>query len=435
MVSEWRTVRLGEVLSYVVDNRGKTPPVCETEAHELIEINALVGSIKTPNFSVIKKFVSDEIFNTWFRKGHPKVGDVLFSTVGSIAEIAYIKEEKGCIAQNLVALRPDTSFIIGEFLFYTLKNPMFKSELMSLDISSVQPSIKVPHLLNTKFQLPILVEQRAIASLLGALDDKIELNRQMNETLETMARLFFKDWFIDYGPTRAKAEGRQPYLAPEFWSLFPDTLDDDDKPKGWDVSTIGQEVRVVGGSTPSTKEPAYWDGELCWATPKDLSSLKAPVLFNTERRITQAGISQTGSGLLPTGTVLLSSRAPIGYLVISQVETAVNQGFIAMICEGRLTNVFIWLWTQANMEAIHQKANGSTFQEISKANFRPIPVIVADSPILRAFDEITQPLYKQIVANERETITLTATRDLLLPKLMSGEIRLCEAEKLVEQVA
>jgi type I restriction enzyme S subunit len=253
----------------------------------------------------------------------------------------------------------------------------------------------------------------------------------MNETLEAMARLFFKDWFVDFGPTRAKAEGRPPYLVPELWSLFPDALDDDDKPVGWEVSTIGHEVRVVGGSTPSTKEPAYWDGELCWATPKDLSSLKAPVLLKTERRITQAGISQISSGLLPIGTVLLSSRAPIGYLVISQVETAVNQGFIAMVCEGMLSNIFVWLWTQANMDAVHQKANGSTFQEISKANFRPIPVVVADPPVLRAFDEIAQPLYKQIVANEQESRALAQTRDLLLPKLMSGEIRLREVEKIV----
>lgn len=292
------------------------------------------------------------------------------------------------------------------------------------------------------FLLPDLPEQRAIASVLGALDDKIELNRRMNETLEAMARAIFKDWFVDFGPTRAKMAmrgedpqkdnvARAPYLAPDIWSLFPDRLDDEGKPEGWSNSTIGQEVDVVGGSTPSTKEAAFWGGDISWATPKDLSALSTPVLLRTERQITEAGLAQIGSGLLPVGTVLLSSRAPIGYLAITQIPVAINQGFIAMVCKKRLSNVFVWLWTQANMETVHQKANGSTFQEISKANFRPIEVTIASPGILRVFDETVAPLFDRIVANDKESNTLAATRDLLLPKLMSGEVRVKDAEKVV----
>ena len=277
-------------------------------------------------------------------------------------------------------------------------------------------------------------EQRAISSILGALDNKIDLNRRMNKTLEAMARAIFKDWFVDFGPVRAKMEGRAPYLALDIWSLFPDRLDDEGKPEGWTTSTIGQEVDVVGGSTPSTKEAAFWSGNISWATPKDLSSLSTPVLLSTERQITDAGLTQIGSGLLPVGTVLLSSRAPIGYMAIAQIPVAVNQGFIAMICKSRLSNVFVWLWTQANMETVHQNANGSTFQEISKVNFRPIEVTVATPEILRAFDEVVVPLFGRIVANEKESRTLAATRDLLLPKLMSGELRVKDAERFTERV-
>ena len=250
--------------------------------------------------------------------------------------------------------------------------------------------------------LPTLPEQQAIASVLGALDDKIELNRQMNGTLEATARAIFKEWFVDFGPTRAKIEGRVPYLAADIWSLFPNALDEDGKPQGWITSTIGQEVEVVGGSTPSTKEAAFWGGGISWATPKDLSSLSTPVLLSTERQITEAGLSQIGSGLLPAGTVLLSSRAPIGYIAINQIPVAVNQGFIAMMCKKRLSNVFVWQWTQANIEAVHQNANGSTFQEISKANFRPIGVTVATPDILWAFDSTVRPLFDRIVSNEEE---------------------------------
>jgi type I restriction enzyme S subunit len=119
-------------------------------------------------------------------------------------------------------------------------------------------------------------------------------------------------------------------------------------------------------------------------------------------------------------------------MAITDIPVAVNQGFIAMICKKGLSNVFVWLWTQANMQTVHQKANGSTFQEISKANFRPIEVTVPSPALLRAFDETARPLFERIISNEKENRVLAATRDLLLPKLMSGEIRVREAEKAVE---
>jgi type I restriction enzyme S subunit len=296
------------------------------------------------------------------------------------------------------------------------------------------PNLNTSILSACPFVVPPPADQEAIASILSALDDKIELNRQTNATLEAMARALFKDWFVDFGPTRAKAEGRAPYLAPHLWELFPDALDDEDKPLGWEISTIGQEVQVIGGSTPSTKEPAFWGGCINWATPKDLSSLQTPVLLETARTITESGMEKISSGLLPIGSVLLSSRAPIGYLAVSEIPVAINQGFIAMVCQKRLSNLFVWLWTGENMEAILQKANGSTFQEISKSNFRPLPVVIASNTLHKAFDSIASPLYIKLAQNEQESRTLAQTRDLLLPKLMSGEIRLREAERVVEAV-
>ncbi|MDP2358884.1 MAG: restriction endonuclease subunit S [Beijerinckiaceae bacterium] len=304
-------------------------------------------------------------------------------------------------------------------------------KLGEIDDGSPIPSTTRAAVYVRDLSVPELAEQQAIASVLGALDDKIELNRRMNETLEAMARAIFKDWFVDFGPTRAKMEGRAPYLAADVWSLFPDRLDVEGKPEGWATSTIGQEVEVVGGSTPSTKDAAFWGGEISWATPKDLSSLSTPVLLSTERQITEAGLSQIGTGLLPVGTVLLSSRAPIGYMAIAQMPVAINQGFIAMLCNKRLSNVFVWLWTQANMETVHQNANGSTFQEISKANFRPIELTVAATELLLAFDETARPLFDRIVANDKENRNLANTRDFLLPKLMSGEARVGDATSFV----
>lgn len=316
------------------------------------------------------------------------------------------------------------------WLYYAVKH----YKLGEVDDGSQIPSTTSAAVYMLELDVPPKPEQRAIAHILGTLDDKIELNRKQNQTLEAMARALFKDWFVDFGPVRTKIEGCEPYLPADLWYLFPDRLDDEGKPQGWRRSTIGSEVTVCGGSTPSTKEPALWvGGEHHWATPKDLSSLTFPVLLDTDRKITDAGIAKISSGLLPVGTVLLSSRAPIGYLAIAEVPTAINQGFIAMKCDGTLPNVFVLLWCHENMDLILGNANGSTFQEISKSNFRPIPVVVPPEPILDAFRERTEPLYRHIVENERESKALAQLRDTLLPKLISGELRIADAEQFMMQ--
>ncbi len=290
------------------------------------------------------------------------------------------------------------------------------------------PEVKAFHVC-----LPSGAEQRAIAHILGTLDDKIELNRKQNETLEAMARALFKAWFVDFEPVRAKMEGRWqrgqslPGLPAHLYDLFPDRLVESELgeiPEGWRHSTIGEEVTVCGGSTPSTKEPEFWDGGYhCWATPKDLSALKFPALLDTDRKITDAGLAKISSGLLPVGTVLLSSRAPIGYLAVAEVPTAINQGFIAMKCDGALPNVYVLPWCRESMDAIVGNANGSTFQEISKSNFRPISVVVPSGPVLASFTQSADSLYRQMAENERESRSLAQLRDTLLPKLISGELR------------
>ena len=292
------------------------------------------------------------------------------------------------------------------------------------------PTDSLDHLI---IPVPPLPEQRAIAHILGTLDDKIELNRRMNETLEEMARALFKSWFVDFEPVRAKMEGRWrrgeslPGMPAELYELFPDGMVDSELgeiPAGWEVSEIGREVDVVGGSTPSTKVSAFWDnGEIHWATPKDLSGLQSLVLLGTERKISSAGLGKISSGLLPSGTVLMSSRAPVGYLAIAQVPLAVNQGFIAMKCCKRISRGYVLFWCEINMDIIKANASGTTFAEISKRNFRPLKIIVPETGPLSLFDGIFDQIFEKITVNDLESRTLAALRDSLLPKLMSGEVR------------
>lgn len=372
-------------------------------------------------------------------KGIGAPGDILLSHKGTVGKLGIVPEEAPafvCSPQTTFWRTLDTNSLDRKYLYAFLRSPEFKAQLATrAGETDMAPYVSLTSQRGFSVTLPPLAEQRAIAHILGTLDDKIELNRRRNQTLEAMARALFKDWFVDFGPVRAKMEGRHPYLPADLWQLFPDHLDDKGKLEGWRRSTIGGEVTVCGGSTPSTKEPAFWEGgEHHWATPKDLSALTFPVLLDTDRKITDAAIAKISSGLLPVGTVLLSSRAPIGYLAIAEVPTAINQGFIAMKCNGALPNVFVLFWCRENMDVILGNANGSTFQEISKSNFRPIPVIVPPELILNAFRERTGPLYRHIVENERESRSLAQLRDTLLPKLISGELRIADAEKLLEGV-
>ena len=368
-------------------------------------------------------------------------GDLLFArrslTAEGAGKCSIIMEatEPTAFESSIIRARVDNKLASPQFLYYFFSSPVGRYLLSTIRRQVAVAGITGSDLSALTIQTPDLHSQRATAHLLSTLDDKIDLNRQMNETLEASARALFRDWFVDFGPTKAKMAGAAPYLAPDLWPLFPAQLDDAGVPKGWQTSTIGEEVSAVGGSTPSTKNEAFWNGNIAWTTPKDLSGLRSPALLETARSISEAGLAKISSGLLPIGTVLLSSRAPVGYLAITQIPMAVNQGYIAMKCEDRLSNWFVYLWAKENRALISQNANGSTFQEISKKNFRPLPILVPDTDTRDVFDSLVKPLFDRIVANEREIRTLAQTRDLLLPKLMSGEIRVGEAEQTISETA
>ena len=325
-------------------------------------------------------------------------------------------------------------FLDNTYLKFLLQSTPVQEELRSRGTGTTVVGIRQSELRKVSHTLPPLAEQKAIAAVLGVLDDKIELNRRMNATLEAMARALFQSWFVDFDPVRAKLDGRQPVgLGPATAALFPEHFQDSEAghiPNGWTVEPVGQVVDCVGGGTPSTAEPKYWDsGMHHWTTPKDFSSLQAPVLLDTDRKLTDAGIAKISSGLLPAGTLLLSSRAPVGYLAISAIPVAINQGFIAMKCNERASNYFMLNWCQTNMAEIESRATGATFAEISKQNFRPIRVVLPPKELMAAFTTKVAPLYATITANLHQSRTLATLRDTLLPKLLSGELSVAGAQE------
>lgn len=331
---------------------------------------------------------------------------------------------------------PDPFFVIDTAYYVVPKTDLemrwlyyavIHYQLGLIDDGSPIPSTTRAAVYPRDMVVPPPADQRAIAGVLGALDDKIEQNRRTARALERLARAIFRAWFVDFEPVKAKATGATtfPGMPQPVFDALPTGFVDSavgPVPEGWEVQAIGDVVSAKGGGTPSTKTPEYWDGEHCWATPKDMSRLSHPVLLNTERRITDAGVNSISSGILPVGTVLMSSRAPVGYLAIAGVPTAINQGFIAMVCDGPLPPTYVLNWAFASLDAIKAHASGTTFPEISKKNFRPLPVVVPTSDVIVAFREAADPLFDLLTACVKESEQLAAMRDYLLPKLLSGAV-------------
>ncbi|EMI25969.1 restriction modification system DNA specificity subunit [Rhodopirellula europaea SH398] len=324
-------------------------------------------------------------------------GDIVFTCWGTINQIGLIdataRYQRYIISNKQMKLSVDPKKADHRFIYYLFSSPDKQSEILNNGIGAAVPGFNLGQLKKMPLLLPTLNEQKAIADVLTSLDNKIDLLHRQNKTLEAMAETLFRQWFIE------------------------EATDD------WPDSNIDEVATLFGGGTPSTKKPEFWDGRIAWTTPRDLSAQNLCFISKTARRITEAGLAKISSGILPQGTLLMSSRAPIGYLAITDVELAINQGYIAIEAKPPFNNYFLYLWCKLNMEEIKNSGNGSTFQEISKASFRKIQVAIPPSKQLRAAHEAFSANFEKIRQNEHQISVLEKIRDTLLPKLMSGEVR------------
>lgn len=367
------------------------------------------------------------------RKGIGDGGDILFSHKGTVGKLALAPLDSPpfvCSPQTTFWRSLDQERLDRRYLYCFMQSRAFTEQWMARsNETDMAAYVSLTAQRQLKVAVPPIEKQRAIASILGALDEKIAQNRKTAQLLERMARAVFQAWFVDFEPVKAKAAGATafPSMPQPVFDALPTRFVDSDigsVPKGWVVRAIGDVITAKGGATPSTKNADYWDGGgHCWATPKDMSRLAHPVLLDTERRITDAGVSVINSGVLPAGTVLMSSRAPVGYLAIAGVPTAINQGFIAMVCDGPLPPTYVLNWAVTSMDAIKANASGTTFPEISKRNFRPLPAVVPTPDIIAAYKEAADPIYELISAAVSESDRLALLRDYLLPRLLSGTVR------------
>lgn len=466
-MSDWQTLTLVDVCSVITDGAHQSP--------KTVASGKPMASVKDlTRFGVDlsdARHIAPEDFENLVKQGcQPQVGDVLIAKDGNSALDTVCTVDKpldAVLLSSVAILRPNPDVLDSNFLKFYLSSPDTAAYLKSNFISGAAiPRVVLRDFKRAKILLPKLEAQKKIGAVLQTIDDKIDLNRRINQTLEAMAQAIFRSWFVDFEPVKAKIaaieQGQDPLRAAmraisgktdaeldqmprehhdqlaATAALFPDAMEESELgkiPKGWEVSTIGEMVEIAGGATPDTKNDSYWNPpEYFWTSPKDLSGLQSPVLLTTERKISTAGLSRIGSGLLPKGTLLMSSRAPIGYLAITQIPVAINQGYIAMLPGGKLPPLYLLMWCQQNMEEIKGQANGSTFMEISKKAFRPMLVICPGLGLIDAFVEVVAPMFDQIVAKVKESNQLSELRDNLLPKLLSGELQLEQARDAMETV-
>ncbi len=424
-------------------------------------------------FNSYDLFISKERFEEIDSKfGSPKKDDLLISSVGNRSGQPYVVEEDEdfYFKDGNILWMSNFEGINPRFLAYWLKSELGQSKLASVMIGSAQKALTIDAIRNLDVHFPSEAYQNKVVDILLSLDKKITLNRQTNQTLEKMAQTLFKSWFVDCDPVfdnllakhdfkldtllrelpsdfpaelLAKAEKRlnarlaaavqkepkEQKLNDAIHPHFPSEFEHNEKlgwiPKGWEASTSGDEFSVKGGSTPSTKSPDFWDGGcIHWTSPKDLSGNDTKVILDTSRKITEKGLEKITSGLLPVDTVLMSSRAPVGYLALAKIPLAINQGYIAIPNAKSLSPEYTIQWLDSVMDEIKSISGGTTFAEISKRTFKGILIVIPNEEAIGVFTANAKAFYERITANVKETKTLTETRDYLLPKLISGEIDL-----------
>lgn len=365
----------------------------------------------------------------------PKVSslnDVVITTKGnSTGRVGRIRSEQvGAVySPHLSYWRSKAPDEIDQlFLYYWSLGTEFRAQLAGMAYSTdMAPYLSLRDQLRLEISLPGIEHQRAASSILSALDDKIELNRQMNETLEQQARAIFKDWFVDFGPTRAKMEGREPYLAADLWNLFPARLDDEGRPEGWVEVTLSFLARLNAISWTASEHPEEVDYV-------DLSNTKWGTIESTARYAWKDAPSRAKRVLRTGDTIVGTVRPGNGsYSYVGNEGLTGSTGFAVLTPKQPHYRELLYFGATSpeNIERLSHLADGGAYPAVR-------PEIVADTKlawsgdkIALAYSNVTRRLLDKMEAIKNESRTLSETRDLLLPKLMSGEIRVRDAETVV----
>jgi type I restriction enzyme S subunit len=407
MPSEWRDCALGEVVEL---KRGYDLPQRERRPGKI----AIISSSGPSGLHSEAKV---------------KGPGVVTGRYGTLGEVFYVREDFWPLNTTLYVR--DFKGNDPRFISYFLRGLDFRA----YSDKAAVPGVNRNHLHQARVSVPTdVAEQSAIAHVLGALDDKIELNRRMSETLEAMARALFKSWFVNFDPVQAKMNGRHSGLPKSISDVFPDRLVESELgvlPETWKIGSILDQANLLSGGTPKTDEPAYWDGGIPWASAKDVSQCSEAFLVATERTITTKGLEESATQMIPAlSTVVVARGATTGRMTLLGRDMAMNQ-----TCYGLATTTgtpfALYCRLRHEIDALVHAAHGSVFDTITTKTFTAAKVVLAPAKLLKLFEERVEPIFQRVRGNTIESRTLAATRDALLPKLISGELRVDDPDRIL----
>ena len=350
-------------------------------------------------------------------------GDILLSTSASLGRVVSVSAEGvGAIAYTgIMRMRPRDQRVFAPFIRYLLASPEFQQQAVAAGAGSVLKHFGPMHLQHMHVHVPLLAEQRKIDAVLSAVDAKIDLNNRINAELEALAKTIYDYWFVQFdfpdanGHPYKSSGGAMVWNAPLKREI----------PTGWKAGSLDDLGQIVGGSTPSTSNPNHFGKNLIpWITPKDLSNNKGrKFIAKGETGVSEAGKRSASLTLYPAGTVLMSSRAPVGYLAIALNALTTNQGFKSFVPTKGYGTSFVYYAVARSLPTIIQYASGSTFVEISGSVLKSVHAILPDKPVTDTFCTTIEPIVKRQQLAELENDELTQLRDWLLPLLMNGQVR------------
>ena len=394
-MSEWKECTIGELCSNICS--GGTP----NRSNDSFYNNGNIPWLNTKEVSFnriyqTENFITELGLKNSAAKWIPQ-NTVVVAMYGATAGKSAIVKIPVTTNQACCNLTIDGSKADYRFVYYSLFNRY--EHLASLANGGAQQNLNAGLIREFKISVPELETQTKIADILSSLDDKIELNNQINRNLEEQAQALFKNWFIDFEP---------------FGGVIP---------SDWENGKLSDLGTIVAGGTPSKARSTYYtDNGIAWITPKDLSLHPNKFTSKGEIDISQEGYDNSSAKIMPKGTVLFSSRAPIGYISIAQNELCTNQGFKSVIPKVNVGTPYVYFYLKNHTEEIENKASGSTFKEASGSLMNGLEAIIPSNQILSKFNSLCNPIFEQQESLELENQRLVSLRDNLLPKLMSGEI-------------
>lgn len=405
---KWKEVTATEYCSKIADGTHDSPKRQKYGKYLITSKHIKGHSIDFDN----AYFISEDDYQKIIKRSKVDKWDVIISMIGEYCGFCYVEDSNF----TDYAVKNVGIFKVGErikslWLYYYLTSPDGKAQLKSIRAGSSLPYVSLGALRDLIIPVPSIEKMEEIVSILSSLDRKIELNNKINADLEEMAQAIFKNWFVDFEPFK---NGK--FVDSELGMI----------PEGWKVGRLDEIADVVGGSTPSKAKPEYYTQKgIAWLTPKDLSNHPAVYTSKGEIDITEEGYNSTSTKLMPKGTILFTSRAPIGYISIAQNDICTNQGFKSLVPK-KAGTCFLYCFLKYVTPEIENKSTGSTFKEASGALMKSLQVIMPDQKVFEEFEEIVSPLFARIESLEKENSRLSLLRDTLLPRLMSGELEVPE---------